>query len=188
MSSDERGALHTIELEYWVNGSVPVDLDAMSRILGLPKNELEEGLTKRVKKYLKEVDSPEGRVYIVPELEQYRIAVYNKRALQSEAGRRTAEKRATRRVGDSSATSQAGSSVSSQARSSASRYASSSLRGEEAHGIEVSGTEQKGVVFSKEVSMEHQEFLTQNDGDPEFMRQQLSDPGHVSKGLRPAQT
>lgn len=167
MSADERGVLHSIELEFWVNGSVPVDIADLAKVLGFTKDEIETGLTGRVKRHLKVVNSQDGLAYIVPELEQYRIAVYNKRAIQSEAGKRTANKRAARRSGGSIATSQAGSSASSSAPS----YASSSLRGNESHGIEVSGTERKGAVFSKGVSPEHQEFIMQNDGEPEFMRQ-----------------
>lgn len=163
MSAAERGVLHSIKLEFWVNGSVPVDLTDLAKVLGFSKEEIEVGFTVRVKRYLKEVNGPDGRAYIVPELEQYRMAVYAKRARQSEAGKQTAAKRAAKRNGDSSATSQTG--------SSASGYASSSLRGGEVHGIEVSGTERKSVVFNKEVSTEHQEFLRQNAGDPEFMRQ-----------------
>lgn len=163
MSANERGVFYSIQLEYWVNGTVPADLDEMARIFGLTRQELEAGLTERVKRYLKAVEGPEGLGYDVPELEQYRMAVYAKRARQSEAGKQTAAKRAAKRNGDSSATSQAGSSAPS--------YAGSSLRGGEAHGNEVSGTEQKGVVFNEDVFVKHHDFLRENEGDPEFMRQ-----------------
>ena len=90
MSAIERGVLHSIRLECWVNECVPSDPAALARVLGLDGAEVAAGLTSRVLRYLARKESPES-VLVCPQLDAYRAQLDERRAKLSDGGRRGAE-------------------------------------------------------------------------------------------------
>jgi len=145
MSVGERGLLHTIELECWVNGSVPAEPWEMARTLGLDVSEVSEALTARVWRYLERRDGSEP-VIVCPDLEEYRNQQAARRAGMSAGGKKGAENRWKGK----------------QAIGLANGDPNGPLRGEERK-----GEERKGVYME-----EHEDFIKGLEGNPPFMQDQ----------------
>lgn len=144
MTLAERGLLHTLELEMWVNRSVPVDVSAMARILGLDAGEVAEALSERVLARF----TQSGDDLSSPDLEAYRQKLEEHHRKKSEGGK----KGMANRWGDRSADSSPDNSVTNSLNNSLSR-------------------EEKKGEESKPVSLEHAEFLSEFcDGEPDFLR------------------
>jgi hypothetical protein len=92
MSVAERGLLHTMELECWVNGGVPGDLSELGRVLGIEKAEVEAALTDRVMRYFERVETP-TRMIVSPELLAYRAKLDERHAKMAAGGKQTQENR-----------------------------------------------------------------------------------------------
>lgn len=154
MSAAERGLLHTIELECWVNGNVPADMRDMARTLGMEQSEVNDALTQRVKRFLELRPVPEP-IYIFPELEKYRSEMIERRERMKSGGKEGAEKRWRGRRPQNSTGDKAG---------------IGDPIGDPngpLSGAERSSEEQKGDVF-KTVDI-HKDFIKELEGDPEFM-------------------
>lgn len=92
MSVAERGLLHTMELECWVNDCVPSDLCELGRVLGIEKAEVEAALTDRVMRFFERVETPVCAI-VSPELLAYRAKLDDRHAKMSAGGRQTQEGR-----------------------------------------------------------------------------------------------
>jgi hypothetical protein len=149
MSVAERGLLHTIELECWVNGSVPADKRELARTLSLDLPEVESSLTSRVWRYLEQQEGQD--VIVCPELVDYRKYLDTRRASMSSGGRRGAD---NRWKGKRSGIPPNGE---------ANGDATATLRGEE-----LKGEERKGEFFKDEQSLENREWLNQYEGPASF--------------------
>jgi hypothetical protein len=68
MTLVERGLLYTLRLELWMTEKLPADSDELSRLLGIPKADIQQGLTSKVRSFLEISD---GRTRY-PELDCYR--------------------------------------------------------------------------------------------------------------------
>jgi len=85
----ERGVLHSMELECWVNGTIPRDPRALARVLGLDAAEVQAGLTQRVLRHFQpRHDDLEGEVLVHPELDAYRAKLDTQYENRADAGRR----------------------------------------------------------------------------------------------------
>ena len=84
MTLAERGLLHTLELEMWVNGTVPGDTAAMARVLGLDAAEVQAALSGRVLAHF----TRSGDNLTSPDLEAYREKLEDHHRRKSEAGKK----------------------------------------------------------------------------------------------------
>ena len=89
MNLEQRGLWITIQMECWVNGSVPSDLPSIAKYLGISLEEAKRCLTNIQKAFL---DHREG-VLISPELEGYRKIYLEKRLKQSVGGKEGANRK-----------------------------------------------------------------------------------------------
>ena len=142
MRAAERGLLHSIELECWVNGSVPADHHELARILSMDAAEVEAAFTERVWRFLERREGTET-VIVCPDLDEYRAKLEAKRASMSTGGRKGADSRWKDKPpnGDPNGDPKG------------------RLRGEERK-----GEERKGVVFKESDKSEHREWLDDNAG------------------------
>jgi hypothetical protein len=92
MSLAERGLLHTMELECWVNSGLPSEIGELTRVLGLNRAEVEAALTERVMRHFRIEDGAPATI-VCPELLAYRAALAERRARMSEGGKQVQEKR-----------------------------------------------------------------------------------------------
>lgn len=88
----ERGLLYSLRLECWVNGSMPADPAKLSRVLGFDPAEVAAALPSLEPFF----DVADG-VLRCPELDAYRAHLDERRARQSEGGKRGAERTNTAR-------------------------------------------------------------------------------------------
>ncbi len=86
MTLEQRGLWITIQMDCWVNGSVPSDIASLSKYLGIPLEELERCLTQIQFAFLER----NGAELISPELEGYRSKYLESRIKQSEGGKKGA--------------------------------------------------------------------------------------------------
>jgi hypothetical protein len=80
MSIEERGLWITIQMECWVNGSVPSDLKDLAKYLGVSHDEVQRSFTQKQLSFLQKV----GGELKSPELDEYRqdyLAVREKQRL-----------------------------------------------------------------------------------------------------------
>ena len=92
MTIEERGLWITIQMECWVNGSVPSDLKDLAKYLGLGHDEVQRSFTQKQLSFLQKV----GVELKSPELEEYRKKYMDNREQQRlggiEGAKRKAEK------------------------------------------------------------------------------------------------
>lgn len=81
----ERGLLYSLRLECWVNERMPADPAKLARILGFDAGEVAAALPA-VMQFFEVADD----VLTCPELEAYRLYLEERRARQSEGGKRGA--------------------------------------------------------------------------------------------------
>ena len=87
MTIEERGLWITIQMECWVNGSVPSDLKDLARYLGITPDELQNSLTQNQFSFLQKI----GKELKSPELEEYRQGYLAAREKQRIGGIQGAE-------------------------------------------------------------------------------------------------
>lgn len=148
MSAAERGLLHTMELELWVNSTVPCDIRELARVLGMEAAEVKSALTPRVLHFFERREGSEC-VYVSPDLEAYRQQQRERHARQSEGGRRGAKERW-----------QSNKNATTCPNGLAIDQANGPLRGEEQRGAEQNRVYKKGG--------EHDEFIAELDGPSPF--------------------
>ncbi len=161
MSAAERGLLHTIELECWVNGNVPADVRGLARTLGMEQSEVKEALTDRVLLFLELQSGPE-EIYIVPDLEKYRRGMLDRKERMSNGGKAGAEKVWRNKKPSNPKSPEPDGVAIGVANGEAIRVPDGPLSG-----AEVSGEERNGVVFK--TTDIHDDFIRDMEGDPEFM-------------------
>ena len=79
----ERGLIHTMRLECWVNKFIPSNPKEMSAMLNLQQTDLEANLTPRVKAFFQIHDG----YYSCKELDDYREMLTNRSTSQSKGGK-----------------------------------------------------------------------------------------------------
>lgn len=87
MTLEQRGLWITIQMECWVNGSVPSDMPSVSKYLGISLEEIERCLAQIQFAFLER----KGGELISPELEGYRNKYLESRKKQSDGGKKGAE-------------------------------------------------------------------------------------------------
>ena len=85
LSLAERGLLYSLRLECWCNGSMPADPAKLARILGYDAGEVAAALP-RLEPFFDDADG----ALTCPELDDYRAYLDERRARQSEGGKRGA--------------------------------------------------------------------------------------------------
>ncbi len=88
MTLAERGLLYTLKLECWENVEIPANEADMAKYLGYDLSELKLALTARVKAFFTEHNG----FYTSNELEDYRQHLEDRKAKQSEGGKKGAAK------------------------------------------------------------------------------------------------
>lgn len=88
MSLPERGLLYAMRLECWENHDLPASTSELARYLGVDANEVSTALTDRLKAFFK-ID---GNKLTCPELDNYRQHLNDRKAKQSEGGKKGAAK------------------------------------------------------------------------------------------------
>ena len=88
MNLAERGLLFALRLECWENQELPANVNELAKYLGVQPSEISNAFTERVKAFYKvEVDK-----LTCPELDDYRQHLNDRKAKQSEGGKRGAAK------------------------------------------------------------------------------------------------
>lgn len=90
MTLAERGLLDTLRNQCWVSGSIPDDLDQLSRLTGTDKDELTRHMTLRVRSFF-EPSSSESQRLVCPELVKERARMDEQRAERSRSGKKGAK-------------------------------------------------------------------------------------------------
>jgi uncharacterized protein YdaU (DUF1376 family) len=88
MSLAERGLLYAMRLECWENIDLPSKVDDLAKYLGVNESEVSSAFTDRVKSFFK-ID---GNKLTCPELDNYRQHLNDRKAKQSEGGKKGAAK------------------------------------------------------------------------------------------------
>ena len=88
LSLAERGLVHTLKLECWVNHKFPADKSKMARALGFDQAEIDKTLNDNVMAFFEVNDG----FLFSPELELYRAKQQKRRSGQSAGGKKGAEK------------------------------------------------------------------------------------------------
>lgn len=88
MTLPERGLLEALRLQSWVSGSVPYDCGLLSRLTGIPEDQISENLTSRVLTFFEPNSS--GRL-VCPELVRQRARMEERRVERSRSGKRGAK-------------------------------------------------------------------------------------------------
>lgn len=88
MSLTERGLLYSLKLECWENIEIPADEYEMAKYLCCDQNELKQAFTTRVKSFF----TINNEVLSCPELDDYRQHLEDRKAKQSEGGKKGAAK------------------------------------------------------------------------------------------------
>ena len=86
MTLTERGLFYTLRLECWENMQVPASNSELAKYLGCDIAELEKAMTTHVKAFLLENDG----LLTCPEIDDYRQHIVERKAKQSEGGKRGA--------------------------------------------------------------------------------------------------
>ena len=87
----EHGLRHQMRLYCWANESVPEHPDGLSRLLGLPKAEVEAAFTEALRERFTTLPDAPGRL-IDPELEVQRQNLAQRKARQSAGGKEGADR------------------------------------------------------------------------------------------------
>lgn len=88
MSLSERGLLYAMRLECWENQDLPANPSQLAGYLGINKNEVEAALTERVKSFF----NIDVNKLTCPELDNYRKHLNDRKAKQSQGGKKGAAK------------------------------------------------------------------------------------------------
>jgi uncharacterized protein YdaU (DUF1376 family) len=88
MSLAERGLLYAMRLECWENKDLPASYSELAKYLGVNESEVSYAFTDRVKAFFK-ID---GNKLTCPELDSYRQHLNDRKAKQSEGGKKGAAK------------------------------------------------------------------------------------------------
>ena len=86
MTLAERGLFYTLRLECWENIQVPASNHELAKYLGCDVAEVEKAMTAHVKGFLLERDG----LFTCPEIDDYRQHINERKAKQSEGGKRGA--------------------------------------------------------------------------------------------------
>ena len=89
MRLEDRGLLFTLLLELWANESLPADPRSLSQFLGLPENDISNGLQGLVGEFF--IQNDYGLRSIV--LDSYREKFQAKKVKQQEGGRKGADRK-----------------------------------------------------------------------------------------------
>ena len=89
MSPIERAVWVSIYLECWVNEKIPSKPSELSKWLGFPLKDIEDGLTTNVLNFFR----IENDFIFCPELEDYRDGLNKKRVMQSTGGKEGAKRK-----------------------------------------------------------------------------------------------
>lgn len=88
MSLAERGLLYALRLECWENQELPANPSDLAKYLGVQSDDINNAYTERVKEFFKlELDQ-----LTCPELDYYRQHLNDRKAKQSEGGKKGATK------------------------------------------------------------------------------------------------
>lgn len=97
MTLAERGLLFTMRLECWVNRKIPSNAAELAKVLGFEAGEVRAALSDRVKSFFAE----DGGFFTSPELNNYRQHLDERKAKQSEGGKKgSAVANEKRKLGD----------------------------------------------------------------------------------------
>lgn len=99
MSLQERGLWITLYMEFWVNGSLPSDVNELSKLLGFGINEVKNALSRLQFSFVEEVNGE----LVCKELEEYRAQFNEKREKQRLGGIVGAQKKKARNKQESTA-------------------------------------------------------------------------------------
>src|SRR4030095_16024975 len=88
MSLPERGLLETLRLQCWVSGSVPKDCALLSRLTGIPADQIDKALTPGVLAFFEPKSSER---LVCPELVKQRGRMDEKRAERARSGEKGAK-------------------------------------------------------------------------------------------------
>jgi len=94
MSAQERGLWITIQMECWVNGSVPSDPKELANYLGIPFEVVERSLTKIQYSFIEKI----GNELTSPELDEQRNIYMERREKQRLGGIKGAKERKAKQV------------------------------------------------------------------------------------------
>lgn len=86
MTLSERGLFYSMRLECWQNSEVPSIENDLAKYLGYDLSEIQQALTSRVKTFF----MMNNDLFYSPELENYRQHLDERKAKQSEGGKRGA--------------------------------------------------------------------------------------------------
>lgn len=89
MTIEERGLWITIQMECWVNGSVPSDLKDLAQYLGVSHDAVQRSFTQKQLSFLQKI----GQEFKSPELEEYRQGYLEAREKQRIGGLKGAERK-----------------------------------------------------------------------------------------------
>lgn len=88
MNLAERGLFYAMRLECWENQDLPANANDLAKYLGMNESEVNAAFTDRVKSFFK----TDGNKLICPELDNYRQYLKERKAKQSEGGKKGAAK------------------------------------------------------------------------------------------------
>jgi len=94
MSAQERGLWITIQMECWVNGSVPSDPKELANYLGIPFEVVERSLTKIQYSFIEKI----GNELTSPELDEQRNIFMERREKQRLGGIKGAKEKKAKQV------------------------------------------------------------------------------------------
>lgn len=93
LSATERGVLHSMRLEFWVNGPLPAVAETLGPVLGMSDQDMRQGFTPRVKMFFAVVDG----FLVDVELAEYRRALESRKQAQINAANATNERKRAKR-------------------------------------------------------------------------------------------
>jgi uncharacterized protein YdaU (DUF1376 family) len=82
MTLQQRGLWITLYMEFWVNGSLPADLDCLSKLLGFSSSEVSNAMSDLHKSFFEEINGE----LVSNELEEYRQEFLERREKQRLGG------------------------------------------------------------------------------------------------------
>lgn len=82
MTLQQRGLWITLYMEFWVNGSLPADIDQLSKLLGFPSCEVGNAMSDLHKSFFEEINGE----LVSNELEEYRQEFLERREKQRLGG------------------------------------------------------------------------------------------------------
>jgi len=92
LSLQDRGLLHTMRLECWINRQLPNNPELLAKVFGLPVNEVTDSLPRVMNFFIRQCD-----FIVCPELENYREHLEDIRQRKSAGGTNSAAAKAKHR-------------------------------------------------------------------------------------------